>query len=465
MILSELQDSNVGDIIINRVLLKDVTSAFYEVIKEKKIEIPESYVQNILVSIVLMIQRSKTGNSIHLEGNNQVGKLFLEFNKYPLVYDILKAIEDRGIYQFSMEETQYLTYLIVGSGLNFFMKQENIPVAFRKNVRKLIHQVSEDLQIDVRQDGPLEENLLVHLYQLILRMEAQISIMNPLIDEIKKNYPSLYGVVWLGLADFCKSYQIDLSDDEVGFITIHFQAAIERLKKMNKILFVCPNGVGTSSFVSAKIRRILPNIDSIETTSLSQLRAMDLSDVDFIISTIPVPIKEKPVIQITPMVTAEDMKKIMNKYIDLVIERETLDGETRELSMEERKQVIRHTLFTDFSTKEEALKTLIDQQKFSSDIQKRQFIASVFEREAVQSTYLDNGFAIPHGNPKFVEKTSVSIAILDKPILWGKQNVDIIVLLMVKEEDRNKVEAVMNLVMQGIKNKNWFISKMMEVNK
>ncbi len=81
----------------------------------------------------------------------------------------------------------------------------------------------------------------------------------------------------------------------------------------------------------------------------------------------------------------------------------------------------------------------------------------------MQSTYLDNGFAIPHGSPEFVEETTITILILDKPINWGNQKVDIIVLLMIKEEDTRKVESVMELVMQGIEDKNWFISKMMEV--
>lgn len=163
---------------------------------------------------------------------------------------------------------------------------------------------------------------MIHLYQLILRLEAQSSVINPMIDEIKQTYPALYGVVWFGLVEFCKHYQITLTDDEVGFVSIHFQAAMERVKKMHKVLFVCPNGIGTSSFVSAKIRRILPDVNSIETASTSKLEDMDLSDVDFIISTVEIPDTEKPVVRISPMVTVQDMKRIMNQYIDLIIARE-----------------------------------------------------------------------------------------------------------------------------------------------
>lgn len=464
VILKELQEKGKS-IFVDDEILEQVSSGFYKAIEERKIEIPESYTQNIIISILLIIQRAKEKHRIRLEGKNQFSKLFLEFTKYPLVYDLLKELEEQEIYRFSTEEIQYLTYLIVGSGLNFFMKQENIPFTFRGRVRFLIQKVSEGLQVDVTQDGRLEENLLMHLYQLILRIEAQTSIVNPLIEEIKQTYPALYGVVWLALAEFCKLYQISLSDDEVGFVAIHFQAAIERLKKMNKILFVCPNGIGASSFISAKIRRILPDIDSIETTSLSQLSNMDLTEVDFIISTIAIPIIEKPVVKITPMVTAEDMKKIMSYYIDLVIEGERINVSGLELSNEVKNIVSENILFANFQSKEEVLTYLIEQQYFSTKEKKEKFIASVWERENLQSTYLDNGFAIPHGNPEFVDKTAISIVILDKPIDWGNQKVDVIVLLMIEEERIGEMEPVMKLVMQGIENKNWFISKMMEVEK
>lgn len=462
VVLNQMAEGTFVTMFIDQALMKQVSKGFYHALEEKKIEIPESYLQNIIVSILLIIQRSKENHHIQLEGKNQFGKLFLEFNKYPLVYDLLKELEEQNIYSFSTEEIQYLTYLIVGSGLRFFMKSKNIPFAFKGKVRLLIQKVSEGLQKDLIQDSRLEEDLFVHLYQLILRVEAQTSIVNPLIAEIKQTYPALYGVVWFALTDFCKPYGLTLSDDEVGFVSIHFQAAIERLKKMNKILFVCPNGIGTSSFVSAKIRRILPDIDSIETASTNKLKQMDLSDVDFIISTVSIPITEKPVVKISPMVTASDMKKIMNYYIDLIIEREQMDMGRLEVTSETQKLIAKHILFENFSSKKAAVDSLIDRQYFSDEEMRERFRRSVWDREKLQSTYLDNGFALPHGDPEFVSETSIFILILDKPITWDKQKVDIIIFLMVRE-DGEQVESIMKLVMQGIEDKNWFISKMMEV--
>lgn len=450
-------------IAVDDYLLAKITDAFHKAIEEREIDIPESHIEHIVISIYLIVSRSSKGYTIQLDGKNQLGRFFLEFDKYPIVYDLLKEIENQGIYQFSSEEAQHLTYLIVGSGLRFFLKNEKIPSSFRDRIRKLIQKVSEGFRIDLTQDNRLEDDLVVHLYQLFLRTGAQTTIVNPLISEIKQMYPSLFGVVWFALSDFCKPYQLTLTDDEVGFVTIHFQAAVERIKKMNKILFVCPNGIGTSSYVSAKIRRILPDINSVETVSTSKLNNMDLADVDFIISTVVIDDKRKPVVTISPMVTAKDMKKIMNYYIDLIVDKEKQVTRDFEFNLETKKAIRKNIEFASFSSKKEALDHLLIRQNFSDELLREKFIASVWEREKLQSTYLDNGFAIPHGNPAFIEETAVSILILDKAIAWGNQMVDVIALLLICEKDVGKVEPVMNLLMQGIEDKNWFISKMMEV--
>ncbi|WP_041557111.1 BglG family transcription antiterminator [Carnobacterium sp. 17-4] len=452
-------------ILIDIDLLLKINGVLRKEMESKNIEIPESYMQSIVVSTLLIVQRGKNGHKINFEGHNQLGKLFLEFNKYPMVYELLKRLEDLDIYVFSSKEVQYLTYLIVGSGLKFFLKNDTIPDSFREEIRNLIQRVSEGIQVDLTQDSRLEEDAIIHLYQLNLRVEAHTTIVNPLLNEIKQNYPALYGIVWFALNDFCKPYQIDISEDEVGFIAIHFQAAIERKKELSKIIFVCPNGIGTSSFVSAKIRRILPEIDSIETTSIAKLKHLDLSDVDFIISTVDIKESRKPVVRISPMVTTRDMKRIMNYYIDLIIDNEKYQFEKQDLPEKIKLLLSKNIFFGDFQSKKEALNFLIENKYFSSTNTKNKFINSIYEREEIQSTYLDNGFAIPHGNPKLVEETNISILVLDKPILWGNQKVDIIILLMIREEEVKEIEPVMKLVMQGIEDKSWFISKMLEVKK
>lgn len=449
--------------LINKSLFYDVNTVLKSAIDQRQIEISDSYLENIVVSIVLLIQRSQKGFRIANTSRNQFGKIFLEFNQYPLIVELLRSLEEKDVYKFSQDEFQYLTYLMVASGLKLFVKADIIPEDFRNQVQFLINTVSEGLQNDLTQDTTLIENLIVHLYQLVIRLQAQSNVVNPLIDEIKSMYPTVYGVVWFGLNDFSKPYGISLSDDEVGFVTIHFQAALERKKKLNKILFVCPNGIGSSLFVSAKIRRILPDINSIETASIEGLEHMDLSEVDFIVTTVDLAPQVRPVVRVSPMVTPRDMKRIMNQYIDIVIEKDSTDRTSSDISPSIKDKISQNIYFENIKSKQEAINFLLKKQCFTDANKQKILIDAIWERERLQSTYLDNGFALPHGNPKLVEKTNVSILILDKAIDWGIEKVDVVVLLLISQKDTKQVEAVMDLIMRGIEDKDWFISKMMEV--
>lgn len=451
------------NIFIDQNLLLRVTNIFKQKIESWSLEVPENYLNDIVVSTSVVIYRGQNGHRIQQTGNSQLGKLFFQFEKYPLIYELLKTVEEVGLYKFSTEELKYLSYIVLGNGVKFFMKNTAIPNKFKLKVRSLIVSIGKDMKVDFSQDARLNTDLLLHLYQMVLRLQSDMTVINPLLSEIKRDYPKLFGVVWYSLREFGNDNDLTVSDDEVAFVTIHFQAAIERLKSVKRILFVCPNGIGTSSFISAKMHQILPNVSIIEVVSLADLVNQDLSDVELIITTVPIDNLGVPVAKISPMLTVNDMKTIMNQYIDLTMGSSlSFVKEDKELSGVFR-LLKNHVFFKTMKTQKEAIDYLLKTNVWATQERFRAYKQTVIQRETLQSTYLGNGFAIPHGDPKLLLQSSISILILDKPVDWGNNKVDIISLLMVCEKDKEKIEPFMNMIMQGIKNKEWFISKMMEV--
>lgn len=447
-------------------LITKIKDTFICKIKEWNLEIPENYVNDIAISIAIVIYRGQKGFYIRQSNRTQLGKLFFQFEKYPLIYELLKTIEKKGMYQFSHEEFRYLSYVILGNGFKFFMKNAAIPEGFRNKVRELITSVSKNMGIDFNAEIKLENDLLLHLYQMILRLQAGMTVINPLLNEIKQNYSRLFGIVWYAMREFGSQNNLVVSNDEVAFITIHFQAALERQKNTKKILFVCPNGIGTSALISAKMHQILPDVTIIEVVSFADLVNQDLSDVALIITTVKLDELDTvvPIAEISPMLTLEDIKTIMNEYIDLTMldnKNISLSNEIDEIS----KFVTGHVFFDNLRDKNEVIEYLLKTNDWHSKENLDLYRKSVYEREKLQSTYLGNGFAIPHGDPKYVFQSFVSILILKKPINWGINKVDVIAMLMIKKEDKNILEPVMSLIMGGIENKKQFINKIMEDNK
>lgn len=456
-------NKHIFDMFMDWELYVDVKQALVNKTRQWVLEVPENYLNDIVVSTSVSILRGKKG--FQIEKNDQqnfVHKLY-QFEKYPLVHELLHTVEEEGIYQFTDRELNYLSYIVIGNGFNYFMKDTDIPPNFKVKVKQLINNIGEVLEFDFSQDSELETDLLTHLYQMVFRLQSGATVINPLMNEIKSDYSKVYGVVWYALRDFGCSNSLEVSDDEVAFVTIHFQASIERKKNSKRILFVCPNGIGTSSLISAKIRQILPQVSIIKTASQTAIQENGLSDVDLIISTVDLPQFNVPMVKISPRITTSDMKKIANKYIDLTETTKNVVS-TDKNDLKRVQKILCHKVFYgQIYDRKEVIEFLIGVNQWNSKQRASLYEQSVFARESFQTTYLSNGFAIPHGDPKKVDSSCICVFLPDKPLEWDNHKVDVISLLMVKEEDKNLIEPFMNVIMEGINNKDWFLARMKEI--
>ena len=80
--------------------------------------------------------------------------------------------------------------------------------------------------------------------------------------------------------------------------------------------------------------------------------------------------------------------------------------------------------------------TLLDKQNRLNDFDK--FIEDVLKREAIESTNMDIGVAIPHSNSPYTKQTSIAIGRMKEPINWeeGETPVRCIFLFAVSSEEK-----------------------------
>ncbi|BDR57434.1 BglG family transcription antiterminator [Xylocopilactobacillus apis] len=388
--------------LINLNLFYKISDAITAELKNKHIIIPENNLEDIIATITILIQRGYEGKHVKNALHNQIENLLFQYEKYPIVFDLLETLEKKNFYSFTKNEINYLSYVILGNGFKFFIKDNVIPSSIKLLVKKLMNQISGDIQIDFSNDLILKNDLLVHIYQMILRLQGGTTVVNPLLKDIKKQYSALYGVIWYNLNNLAAEEHIHISDDEVGFVTIHFQAAKERIHKLNRILFVCPNGIGMSTFISAKLKQILPESEIIEVVSAKNIPSTDLNNVQLIITTVSLPkLKNIPVVKISPMITNNDMHNVINQYLNISIDKNNeFEDRNKDLS-KALKFLNKNVYFKSINNQEESINFLLDQYNWSNFEVKKNYQSSVFEREEMQTTYLDNGFAIPHGDSKY----------------------------------------------------------------
>ncbi len=73
---------------------------------------------------------------------------------------------------------------------------------------------------------------------------------------------------------------------------------------------------------------------------------------------------------------------------------------------------------------------------------------SVLERERMSSTAFNNNVAVPHSMHMDAAKTGICIIILNRPVNWGKEKVQVIVMISINKQQRE----LFSLFFEGVIN-------------
>ena len=101
-------------------------------------------------------------------------------------------------------------------------------------------------------------------------------------------------------------------------------------------------------------------------------------------------------------------------------------------------------------TKQEAIERLTDLLMADNRISDKEvFIEEVFEREAIETTNMGLGVAIPHGKSSAVSRNSIAVGRLSDPIVWDQNKdeklVTVIFMLAVRDDaarDKTHLELI-----------------------
>jgi len=126
-----------------------------------------------------------------------------------------------------------------------------------------IRQASQFLGIDLTGDEELTRGLILHLEPSLDRLELGVVLSNPLLDEIRRQYGSLFAVArQAGKA--LEPLSGSLPDAEIGFLAVHLGAAMERLTTASsegiRAVLVCAHGVGTAQLLASLLTSRLPEL-------------------------------------------------------------------------------------------------------------------------------------------------------------------------------------------------------------
>lgn len=178
-------------------------------------------------------------------------------------------------------------------------------------VHSLIDQMQARTHYAFHEDRMLREGLIGHMAPVMERIEGQQMIRNPLLQQIRKDYDSLF-------EDVKKSvYQAwpgtDVPDEEIGFLVMHFGASIERLRTLKReirAIIVCTSGIGSSRMLSSRLTKEFPEIRIINSVSWYEATRIPTDQYDLVLSTVDLPMDEHQYYKVSPLLTAEESEHL-----------------------------------------------------------------------------------------------------------------------------------------------------------
>ncbi|MGG1574832.1 BglG family transcription antiterminator [Fictibacillus sp. NRS-1165] len=402
----------------------------------------DSALENLITHILVSVQRVKTGSKITISPDEE--ERITRMKEYPAVRAFMKDIERVMAVRLPKEEAVYITIRVLGTKVYYHAKDRDrleeelagFDTAVLEFSKKLIEAVSEITEIDFTNDELLLAGLAGHLQTTFHRLEYALPLSNPMADQIKKMYMTMFEMIYYALPVVEQKLKKSLPEEEIAYLTLHFQASVERFKKKNarhlKVLVICTMGIGMSQLIVTKLERKFHSIEIAGTASVSEAPAeIKEKKPDLVISTVSLSYPDVPVLVVSPLMTEEDQKEI-EKWIQNGPPIETHSSYPLLKQLLNSKLIFVHSGETDPT---DILKTMVHQMEENGFV-KESYKESVLNREEQSSTAVGGGVAIPHGSSDLVKEAVIGMSVFRNPVRWGKEEVSIILLLAMDNEKR-----------------------------
>ncbi|MFD1393573.1 BglG family transcription antiterminator [Lacticaseibacillus jixianensis] len=408
---------------------------------ESKIDLNDVLYSNLVTHILIMVSRqegSQIAPSQHEEQKANSPRLATEMSR------LNQLLGDEFPNTFGPDDLQYLEQHLVMSGiqdtvnpelLNRYLNQFDNGAT--KLAKQLIEKVSSLLGIDLSNDHELAINLRTHCFAMLSRLKKGQTINNPLLAQIKENYASLFGVLVLALSQILPqdANPTVIPESEIGFLTVHFQASLEKNIETKRIVIVCPEGVGFSRLIQNKIASTLPLVKVVAVVPYKNVANYDFTGIDFVVSTLNFECAV-PVVQVSGFLDSDDINKL-NSFV--VHHSMAMMPNKIQPYINERCVYSRMS----FRNPEDVIKFMAEQM-YRQQLVDKSFLDSAIRREHIMATNIGHGVAIPHAGSEHVIVPTIGVMTLDQPIEWGEGEADVVFTLALKFENAKQNKEAVN---------------------
>lgn len=421
---------------MNKLLDYDVLKIILEVFKTHHEELnldnmAKSSYMGLLIHLMIAINRIKQGEA--LQDNRAIFNLINDRKAYQnaqIMVDYLAKAFD-----ITIEDTECAFVAIhLQSAKSAIIKDDENQVEQYHDLIMAMLNVFNENQINLYSDYELYQSLAAHLEPAMVRLEYDLPIYNPMLEQIKESYQEIFEITQKACKVFEETYNYTLNEDEIGYLVLHFAAAIER-NKLNQVErpinvgIVCSSGIGISALLVARLKRIVDKNVNLVPLSISEINN---NNCELLISTFAI----KEAIIVSPILNQNDVANVIeaikNKRQQKPI---TTNKQYPSINLIEILDNIKHlidnltiTSIPNNVNKENVILTLC--QQVSND---PILVTQIKERESKGSNiYNSFGFALLHTTTDLINQCIIKILKPDHKTFINKEldNIRVVLLML-----------------------------------
>ncbi|WP_119066257.1 BglG family transcription antiterminator [Rubrobacter indicoceani] len=272
----------------------------------------------LVVHVALMAERAFAGGRVEM--SDDLLSRLSETGEYPHAANLAHRISERFSVAIPEPEVGYVTLHLRGTklrqdyALEQYFATSDLEVASR--VRALIRYMEDRTGVVLGGDGSLYTGLLAHLERALYRVREGMRIYNPLLEDVKRDYPALFALVDEAMRRVFLDSEVPA--EEVGFVAMHFGAALDRGQGdfPRSVLVICSSGIATSKVLASRLEAAFPRIRHVRNASVFELPGIEPEDFDLVVSTVLLPLPEKAYVQVRPFVTEREIEEIRSHLLE-----------------------------------------------------------------------------------------------------------------------------------------------------
>lgn len=338
-------------------------------------------------------------------------------------------------------EISQLALLFMGKGSGNYYKADTIPVngkeiSLEDLTTAMLEEVRKLYGVDLTTDSKLQEGLSLHLRGLLLRLRDRTQVDNVYLEELRWRFPLIYDMGVTASRKLHEILGIQLDPNEIGFLALHLGAAytIHRKPSKYRAVVVFPSDQALATVVIEKIRRQFQDrMDVVAVLDAYEKKRVEDLNPDLILTTLPLDHGlNVPTVQLSVFYSQENESQIFQQLnrLDKNRQKDIFQHRIRELI---KPEYFLETL--DASDSEDVIRKMC-QPLVKAGCIPPEYADAVLEREGYAPTSFAAGFALPHALNVTIRESAISVAHLDHPLQWGDHSVDFVLLLAIREEDR-----------------------------